>query len=273
MPIRRPRHVIVEFSFDVVQAASGGYVSDMYQSFIGFQVAKPVLERAFLRDLRHGDEGRVPDRGPGDSARIATPSARRSREITRIAWRDKREEIEKLNPGRGGGEVRLQPVPRGIRTRRTAPTTRSRACWRGSSRSSTGCCRRSARSGRCSSRRRRRKPRRCFSRASRTRASGIAPALDALGRGRLDLPNTDFDTGKPSAHGEYTLADETYAELLDRLTRATTSPTSRRAEAEHQRVLRRRPSRVSNRKERKRTSRDQEELEALNATAASDPTP
>ncbi len=41
-------HVIVEFSFDVVQAASGGYVSEMYQSFIGFQVAKPVLERAFL---------------------------------------------------------------------------------------------------------------------------------------------------------------------------------------------------------------------------------
>src|SRR4029077_15590892 len=41
-------HVIVEFSFDVVQAAGGGYVSDMYQSFVGFQVAKPVLERAFL---------------------------------------------------------------------------------------------------------------------------------------------------------------------------------------------------------------------------------
>src|SRR4029077_12340161 len=40
-------HVIVEFSFDVVQAASGAYVSDMYQSFIGFEVSKPVLERAF----------------------------------------------------------------------------------------------------------------------------------------------------------------------------------------------------------------------------------
>src|SRR3954452_1037206 len=32
-------HVIVEFSFEVVQAASGAYVSTMYQSFIGFQVA------------------------------------------------------------------------------------------------------------------------------------------------------------------------------------------------------------------------------------------
>src|SRR6516164_3762787 len=41
-------HVLVEFSFDVVQAASGAYVSDMYRSFIGFEVAKPLLERAFL---------------------------------------------------------------------------------------------------------------------------------------------------------------------------------------------------------------------------------
>ena len=42
--------------------------------------------------------------------------------------------------------------------------------------------------------------------------------LDALDRGRARTSsNTDFDTGKPSVHGEYRLADETYAELLDRL--------------------------------------------------------
>ena len=41
--------------------------------------------------------------------------------------------------------------------------------------------------------------------------------LVALRAGRLSLSNTDFDTGKPSAHGEYELADETYADLLKRL--------------------------------------------------------
>jgi len=43
----RAEHVIVEFSFDIVQLAAGSYVSETYHAFIGFQVAKPVLERAF----------------------------------------------------------------------------------------------------------------------------------------------------------------------------------------------------------------------------------
>jgi hypothetical protein len=33
----------------------------------------------------------------------------------------------------------------------------------------------------------------------------------------LNLRNTDFDTGRPARHGEYALADETYAELLQKL--------------------------------------------------------
>ena len=48
MPTRRA-HVMVEFSFDVVQAATGRYVPEAYQRFIGFEVAKPLLERAFAR--------------------------------------------------------------------------------------------------------------------------------------------------------------------------------------------------------------------------------
>ena len=40
-------HAKTEFAFDVFQAAKGRYASAAYKSFIGFQVAKPVLERAF----------------------------------------------------------------------------------------------------------------------------------------------------------------------------------------------------------------------------------
>src|SRR5712691_5929256 len=43
----RAEHVLVEFSFDIVEVASGSYLPETYHSFIGFQVAKPVLERAF----------------------------------------------------------------------------------------------------------------------------------------------------------------------------------------------------------------------------------
>jgi zinc dependent phospholipase C len=41
-------HIRTEFGFDVVQVARQRYTPDTYHDFIGFQVAKPVLERAFL---------------------------------------------------------------------------------------------------------------------------------------------------------------------------------------------------------------------------------
>src|SRR5512146_2162120 len=40
-------HVLVEFSFDVVQVAAAAYAPEAYHAFIGFRVAKPLLERAF----------------------------------------------------------------------------------------------------------------------------------------------------------------------------------------------------------------------------------
>jgi len=43
------RHTELEFSFDVVQVAAGHYRTQEYHKFIGFQVSKSVLERAFLQ--------------------------------------------------------------------------------------------------------------------------------------------------------------------------------------------------------------------------------
>ncbi len=40
-------HMQTEFGFDVLQIAQGHYASAEYHDFIGFQVAKPLLERAF----------------------------------------------------------------------------------------------------------------------------------------------------------------------------------------------------------------------------------
>src|SRR5204863_7373448 len=39
-------------------------------------------------------------------------------------------------------------------------------------------------------------------------------SVEALAAGRLNLPNTNFDVGRPTARGEYSLADGTYDELL-----------------------------------------------------------
>ena len=53
-------HIRTEFGFDMVQVAKNRYTSDRFHDFIGFEVAKPLLERAFLKTYgmqlrqRHG---------------------------------------------------------------------------------------------------------------------------------------------------------------------------------------------------------------------------
>jgi hypothetical protein len=42
-------HKRMEFAFDVLQVAKGNYLPESYHNFIGFNVARPVLERAFLK--------------------------------------------------------------------------------------------------------------------------------------------------------------------------------------------------------------------------------
>ncbi len=46
---------------------------------------------------------------------------------------------------------------------------------------------------------------------------GTVPALADVADNRFDFRNTDFDTGRPAQHGEYSLADDTYRDLLDTL--------------------------------------------------------
>jgi hypothetical protein len=92
------QHVIVEFSFDVVQAAGGKYLPDAYRQFIGFRVATPALERAFrdIYGLELGDVLSNQDRAVG-TFRYAVSQLVPA--LTEAAWRDKRDEIEKLTPG------------------------------------------------------------------------------------------------------------------------------------------------------------------------------
>jgi hypothetical protein len=136
-------HVMVEFSFDVVQAATGRYRTDAYQSFVGFEVAKPLLERSFaavygleMKDIFVDEDLAVGSYRHAISQTIP--------EITRIAWRDKREEIEKALPG-VVSDAFLFNLSKQDYDSATARHTAGRGCWRASSRSSTSCCRKSGR--------------------------------------------------------------------------------------------------------------------------------
>src|SRR5258708_26119217 len=70
----------------------------MYRSFVGFQVAKAVLERAFLATygLEMKDVFLSEDLAIGSYRHAISQTIP---EITRIAWRDKRDAIEKVMPG------------------------------------------------------------------------------------------------------------------------------------------------------------------------------
>ena len=91
------RHVMVEFAFDVLQVARGAFKADLYQDLVGFEVAAPVLERAFratysleLKEV-FGDV----DLAIGTYRRAASEIIP---QITRVAWEEKREEIVAANP-------------------------------------------------------------------------------------------------------------------------------------------------------------------------------
>ncbi len=154
-------HLKVEFSFDVVQVARGNYAPQSYHDFIGFQVEKAVLERAFrdtysleLKDI-FGDL----DLALG-TYRHAVSSV--IPELTRVAWHMKKEELATGRPRRLAS-ASSSTISRGRAIARSGTrSTRSLGSARASWRFSFGFCPRSGHSRRCRSSRRRRKPRALF---------------------------------------------------------------------------------------------------------------
>jgi hypothetical protein len=91
-------HIRTEFGFDVLQVASGRYAPAGYHSFIGFQVSKGVLERAFLDT--YGIEMKDVFANEGlafGSYRWAINSL--VPEMTRVAWNLKKDQLQKEIPG------------------------------------------------------------------------------------------------------------------------------------------------------------------------------
>lgn len=208
-------HIQTEFGFDMVQVAKNRYTSDRFHDFIGFNVSKPVLERAFLQtyDLKVQDVFGDEDLAIGTFRRSISKVIP---EMTRVALLNRRKEIirdtfnsnEKTflyhlsrtdyqkqwgrgyrKPGFGARflafVLRIVPKVGPFRALNfKIPTTKTEDLYVKSINKST---------------------------------DEYAARLREAKNGKLDLPNKDFDTGRDSAAGEYALADKTYARLLDDL--------------------------------------------------------
>jgi hypothetical protein len=208
-------HVKTEFGFDVLEVAKGRYAPDAYHDFIGFDVAAPLLERAFLEtyglqltDVLK-DEPKVINSYRRDVSSLI-PRA------TRIAWKLKQDDIQKDLPGvtrqkflynisRASYEkqwgkdytkptfgdtllaflIRILPKigPLRVLTFRT-PTAQTE---------------------------------KLFEESFNVTMDRYRALLAQLRKGEVTLPNDNFDVGETTARGQYRLADSACAELLDRV--------------------------------------------------------
>jgi hypothetical protein len=208
-------HSKTEFSFDVFQAAKGRYASDAYKAFIGFEVAKPVLERAFLETYG------MPIEKVFLSLDLALGTYRRAvgsvlPAMTRIAWQIHKRDILKDDPGITRRKF-LYNLSRSSYEKNwgstyTKPTRRSQVM--------AFVFRIVPKVGPF-------KPlaykpvtpeiEKLYMASVNATIDRYVKLLVEVRSDRLELPNTNFDVGDPTVAGKYTLADAAYAKLLHKL--------------------------------------------------------
>jgi len=210
-------HIRTEFGFDMTQVAKNRYTSDRYHDFIGFEVSKPVLERAFQ------DTYGVPLNQILPNEDLAIGTFRRAishilPEMTRVALVARKKQLVAETPNFNSRKFRYylsrasyqREWGKGYRkptfgTRVLAffvrfvpkvgpfkaldfkiPTRKTEDIYIAS--------------------------------VDRT-LDNYRNLLTDVRSKNLHLANTDFDTGKMTYAGEYDLTDKAYARLLDRLAR------------------------------------------------------
>ena len=209
-------HLKTEFGFDVLEVAKGRYAPDAYRDFIGFQVSKPLLEKAFQETYSVELKAVFSDfdLSVGTyrySVSKAIPTA------TKVAWDTNKDQIQKDVPGitrekflyhisrssyeKNWGQKYQRP---GFKDKLLAfffrlvpkigpfsvfkfktPTPPAEKLFEAS-----------------------------FSKSVTDYENFLRDEKDS---GKIELENDNFDTGTLTGPGEYPLADKTYAQLLDRL--------------------------------------------------------
>ena len=207
------KHLKAEFGFDVIEVARGHYVSEAYHDFIGFQVAKPLLERAFQETYSFELKKLF---GDFDLA-LATYRFSVSRaipEMTKAAWAAKKKEIIQLQPGMTRRKYVYQlsraDYEKEWAQKYSKPGPGARVlAWVFRIIPKVGPLRALAF----------RVPtpeaEKLFLASFDQTIDRYRSLLKAVDRGGLALTNQNFDLGRLSHHGEYWLADETYAKLLE----------------------------------------------------------
>ena len=210
-----PAHAKTEFGFDVFQASRGRYAPAAYKDFIGFEVSKPLMERAFEETygMKLADVFFNVDLAIG-TYRHAVGTVLPA--MTKAAWQINKQQLRKEVPGI---------------TRKKFLYNLSRASYNktwGTGYQRPGICSRILaffirilpKVGPLSAF----KFKKMTPQAETYYMASVNATIDRYrmflaeaGAGRLKLANENIDTGEPTVPGKYTLTDEAYAKLLHKL--------------------------------------------------------
>ena len=260
-------HIRTEFGFDMVQVAKNRYTSDRYHDMIGFEVAKPLLQRAFQETygLRLEDVFGSVDLAIGSYRRSVSKMIP---EMTRVALLSRKDVIVKDTPNfnrkkflyylsRSNYEHEWGTVYRkpGVGSRILAfflklipkvgpfkavnfkiPTKQTEDM---------------------------------YIKSVNATVENYSGLLQQVNSNNPDLLNRDFDTGRETRPGEYGLTDKTYAELIDKLAGKNSDPVEPTLRDNLLNFYSDPDAPVATRKDAKAWQKLQDELESLKQRALS----
>jgi hypothetical protein len=208
-------HLRTEFGFDVLQVASGRYAPDRYRDFIGFEVSRPVLERAFA------DTYGLEMKDVFGNLGLALGSFRYSvgsviPGMTRVAWKLKGQEIQKEIPGITRQKF-LYSLSRSTYEKQWGREYRKPGVG---VRLATWVIRVVPKVGPFKSlafRPPTPEVEKMFMASFNATVDNYRGLLAKVDAGGLDLTNQNFDLGEPTSTSKYVGTDRAYADLLNRL--------------------------------------------------------
>jgi hypothetical protein len=207
-------HMKVEFGFDVDQVAKGNYAPKAYHDFIGFEVSKPVLERAFARTYSVDMSSvfsRV-DLAIGSYRHAVSTVIPRT---TKVAWHLKRREIQHSDPSETKTKFTYNISNSGYR-KEWGDVYEKPGFF---ARLKAFIVRAVPKIGPFSALAFHPPPpaaEQIYMHSFNETLDHYRVLLLAQEEGRLQLPNDNLDTGGITEPADYRLTDETYANLLDK---------------------------------------------------------
>ena len=207
-------HMKVEFGFDVDQVAKGNYAPKAYHDFIGFEVSKPVLERAFARTYSVDMSSvffRVDLAISSYRHAVSTVIPR----TTKVAWHLKRREIQHSDPSETKTKFTYNISNSGYR-KEWGDVYEKPGFF---ARLKAFIVRALPKIGPFSALAFHPPPpaaEQIYMHSFNETLDHYRVLLLAQEEGRLQLPNDNLDTGGITEPADYRLTDETYANLLDK---------------------------------------------------------